>query len=139
MESERQAFLNAIEAGPWDDELTRGVFADWLDDRGEHEEADRQRQWVPSSRWLRELAARHYTGYDEGRPFEYEEILQAGHEYIDHDGYLVQYDGQSLQDEIYGNSKEFWRHWSIVTGRALPAKNRWGRDFTDSQPFSCSC
>ena len=44
---ERQAFLDAIAAGPWDDEVTRLVYADWLDEHGEHEEADRQRKHIP--------------------------------------------------------------------------------------------
>src|SRR5262249_21254931 len=37
--TEREAFLQAIRADP-DDDLLRLVFADWLDEQGEHEPAD---------------------------------------------------------------------------------------------------
>ncbi len=53
---EREAFLRAINELPWDDESARLVFADWLDEHGEHDEADRQRRWLTSERWLRDFA-----------------------------------------------------------------------------------
>jgi hypothetical protein len=35
-----------------EDTPTRLVYADWLDERGEHEEADRQRKWPAAKEWL---------------------------------------------------------------------------------------
>lgn len=57
--TDRAAFLRAIAAAAWDDELPRLVYADWLDEHDEPEEADRQRKWVPAVRWLREYAVKH--------------------------------------------------------------------------------
>ena len=56
---ERHDFLKAIDSTPWTDEFPRLVYADWLDERGEHEEADRQRNYVPSRRWLLAFAEKH--------------------------------------------------------------------------------
>lgn len=72
MESERQAFLKVLEKNRCD-QVARGVFADWLDERGEHEEANEQRrmatdEWVTSARWLETFAAeggRHCINYNE--------------------------------------------------------------------------
>ena len=52
-----------------DDLTTRLVYADWLDDQGEHEEADRQRKYVASVRWLMDFAKKHgddFNDYFEG-------------------------------------------------------------------------
>lgn len=62
--SDRRAFLDAIGAAPGD-EAPKKVFADWLDDLGEHEEANRYRNWKPDAR-LPEL-----EGYDWDQAFGY--------------------------------------------------------------------
>jgi uncharacterized protein (TIGR02996 family) len=49
--SDRDAFLRAL-ANDEDDTPTRLVYADWLEERGEHEEADRQRKWPAAKEWL---------------------------------------------------------------------------------------
>ena len=48
---QREAFLKAL-AENEDDTTTRLVYADWLDEQGEHEEADRQRKWPAAKEWL---------------------------------------------------------------------------------------
>lgn len=42
--TERDAFVQAL-AQNEDDEVTRLVFADWLEEHGEEEEAQRMRKW----------------------------------------------------------------------------------------------
>lgn len=54
--SQRKAFLKAIDAAAWDDEFPRMIYADWLDENGEVEESNRQRQYVKSEKWLRAFA-----------------------------------------------------------------------------------
>ena len=49
--NERKAFLKLL-AKNEDDTTTRLVYADWLDEHGEHEEADRQRKWPAAREWL---------------------------------------------------------------------------------------
>ncbi len=58
----KQAFLEALEKDRYDI-TTRLVFADYLDEHDEPEEATEQRrlatpQWCEADRWLREYAAR---------------------------------------------------------------------------------
>ena len=42
--NERDAFLKHLAANE-DDATARLAFIDWLDEQGEHEEADRHRKW----------------------------------------------------------------------------------------------
>ena len=49
--TEEWAFLKSILEQP-DDDARKLVYADWLEDHGEHEEADRQRQWPAAKEWL---------------------------------------------------------------------------------------
>lgn len=61
---ERSAFLNALAANE-DDETTRLVYADWLDEHGEHDEAARQRAWPAAKAWLVRFAEQYVIGYSE--------------------------------------------------------------------------
>lgn len=65
---EHKPFLDSIAATP-DDDLPRMVYADYLDERGEVEEANRQREYGPSFRWLCAFARTYQfagSGYWEG-------------------------------------------------------------------------
>jgi uncharacterized protein (TIGR02996 family) len=129
-ESERRAFLNAIEAARWDDELPRLVYADWLDENGEHEEADRQRRYVPAERWLRAFAEQ-IIDYDTFQPMSYEALIGAATTYlqsgIGHDMYL------DKLDEVNQQKAAFWENFEIVTGMAVPDRVR------ERMFFGCSC
>lgn len=58
MSNDRMAFLKAIENEP-KYYGHRYVYADWLDEQGEYEEAERQRKYEASEKWLREFATKH--------------------------------------------------------------------------------
>ena len=51
---ERQQFLDAIAAAP-EDEAPKKVYADWLDERGEHDEATAYRGWTAARSIPKEL------------------------------------------------------------------------------------
>jgi uncharacterized protein (TIGR02996 family) len=61
--NDKNDFLAAIVAAPEDYSL-RKVYADWLDEHDEPEEADRQRRFEASDRWLREYAVTHSISYE---------------------------------------------------------------------------
>jgi uncharacterized protein (TIGR02996 family) len=138
--SERDAFLKAL-AEDEDDTTTRLVYADWLDDHGEHEEADRQRKWTPAKAWLVQFCKDNNPAEDEEDPYEwvisYEELLRLGREAVegaDKDGFgFSTGNNMTMCDALRANSLEFWKNWSIVTGIALPP------DVESKSGFGCAC
>lgn len=137
--SDRELLLQAIEAEP-DNYDHRLIYADWLDERGEHDEAMRQRNYEAADIWMKDLASRHFEGYAAERPFTRDELLQAGRDYLASQkngswwGGLVQVGQDSLRDDVYGDElKEYWQHFETLTGVCVPD------DEKTSTPFSCSC
>ena len=136
--SERDAFLKAL-AENEDDTTTRLVYADWLDDHGEHEEADRQRKWTPAKAWLVQFC-RDNNPATEDDPDEwfisYEQLLELGRaavEGADEEGFGFSCgNNETMCWALQDNSLEFWKNWSTVTGIAIPL------DVTESY-FGCSC
>lgn len=146
---ERQAFLDAIKDNPRD-EVVRKVFADWLDEHDEPEEADFYRAWSleayeEGARWLEEYANKlnryeAYAPYGEGEIINrdktpvltYEELLQAAHKHLDtgESSFFLNFD---MPDYVYEQRKEFWKHFQVVTSRRIPEPNY------DYQFFRCSC
>jgi uncharacterized protein (TIGR02996 family) len=51
-ERNRQSFLQAIKEADWDNETPRLVYADWLDEQGEEDEATRQRKYLGALKTL---------------------------------------------------------------------------------------
>ena len=144
--NERDAFLKSLTENE-DDTLTRLVYADWLDERGEHEEADRQRKWPGAKRWLVQLCDLHNFQSEDEDPYErvipYRELVELGRTAVKE---AVESDGPSdwrgvvdcgnnmdMCDALRDNHHEFWANWSIVTGVPVPS------DVEENLHFTCAC
>jgi uncharacterized protein (TIGR02996 family) len=138
--NQRNAFLKAL-AENEDDTPTRLVYADWLDEQGEHEEADRQRKWPAAKEWLVRFCQAHNPGPDDEDPYEwvisYEDLLALGRQAVEEaDGGGLGFscgNNMSMCDALRANTREFWRNWSIVTGIPLPP------GAVDKSGFRCAC
>lgn len=101
-----------------DDALVRACFADWLEENGEPEEAERHRKWPASKAWLLEFAQKL-------RPYDADNG-QAGHY-----SYKEMMREIAIAKEIYASGTdlhdlrefhelvdpaEFFMHVAIVTG-----------------------
>jgi uncharacterized protein (TIGR02996 family) len=113
----QDAFLKAL-AENEDDTTTRLVYADWLDDHGQHEEADRQRRWPAAREWLVRFCKEN-SGYQE---ITYEELIEFGREVVKEESSLERtyVDNEVMWHALRDNSQEFWKNWSVVTGVPLP-------------------
>jgi uncharacterized protein (TIGR02996 family) len=162
MDSERKAFLDAIEAFPLDP-APHWVYADWLDEHGEYDEATERRsltkEKLESRAWLVGFAKGcgmncvNYGYYGEEKQWikdeekiwveiTYDDVIQAGHDYIDNQDYFVQFGSEEARDLMYENGGEvarlYWHHWSVVTGHPGPDRSE-DESHLDHSPFSCSC
>lgn len=77
-----------------------------------------------SFEWLTYFAA--------GVGLTYQDVIDAGSMYQDHDELFVQHGSEDAREAMYDDvtKLEFWKHFAVVTG-----KNVTSRD----SPFSCSC
>ena len=138
--NDRTPFLKAL-AENEDDTPTRLVYADWLDDRGEHEEADRQRQWPAAKEWLAQFCRDHNPPLDDEDQDQWrvtcKELIDLGRtaiEEADQDGVGFSCgDNMDMCDALRQNSGKFWKNWAIVTGIALPP------DIEATSQFRCAC
>lgn len=152
-ESERKAFLKALKKNE-DDTTTRLVFADWLDDHGEHEEANRHRKWPAAKEWLVKFCEENNPPepdidpeellesdpealLDYEYPISYSDLLELGKEAIKSGGkrgyWLSCGNNMGMSEALSANCAEFWKNWSIVTGIPLPP------DVEENSSFSCAC
>jgi uncharacterized protein (TIGR02996 family) len=161
---EQAAFLEAIKKNE-DDTATRLVYADWLDEHDEPEEADRMRRWQASKQWL--LAWARSVNYgkwecdedgnylkDEsgsrvpakkdnlGDPHAYEDVIEAGHAVCRGEVYC--WGSDAAQDYFFTKDyrsgdgekvREWLSHWSTVTGIVVPNLDRHAK----RPPFRCAC
>jgi uncharacterized protein (TIGR02996 family) len=137
--NERKAFLKALEKNE-DDTSTRLVYADWLDDQGEHEEADRQRKWPASKEWLVQFCQKHNPSDDEESEecvIDYKALIELGREAVEGAGEeeveFNCWNNMGMCDALRANGRKFWKHWSIVTGIPLPP------DIEDRAGYHCAC
>lgn len=138
--SERNAFLKFLSDNE-DDTTTRLVYADWLDDHGEHEEADRQRKWPAAKEWLVRFCEAS-NSRDDSDPYEwmisYKDLIELGQEAIDRadkDGevWLSCGNNMTMCYALQEASREFWKNWSIVTGIPVPST------VEDNCSYRCAC
>jgi uncharacterized protein (TIGR02996 family) len=132
VELEREAFLRAIEDNPLDPN-PRHVYADWLDERGEYDEANEQRRWteemlesrqrivkiaegirMEANSWLEDC-----LGEDEDQDqyaFDYDLLMEAATYYLKSGD--CRYLPFQTPDDCYSGTvmEEFWRHYKVVTG-----------------------
>ena len=134
--SERDAFLTALAANE-DDTTARLVYADWLDEQGEHEEADRQRKWPAAKEWLVRFFRENDGGDYLGELNSYEELIERGRSAVkEADERGIGFDcgsNESLCDALRANRQEFWENWSVVTGIPLPP------GAAAKSGFGCAC
>ena len=133
---DRQAFLAAIQADPLDD-LVRCVFADWLDEHGEVEEATRQRQWVSAYEYLRKNFVNPY-GEEEGEESPgHAEVLaeiESWQRSLVEIGEIC-FGNTDAAENLYDpeNHAEFYRTLEIVTGATILPETR------ERASFHCAC
>lgn len=159
---EKERFLQAIAEDRYDQSL-RLVFADWLEEHGLDDEALVQRQWTREKQeaedWLRDFAercgqtadpakyARRGVSYEDygWRPITYEDVVQAGHDWLDRREWFYQIGEETARNEMYDENtqKLFWKHWRTITGRkddGLYGQAKWDEhDAVEGSVFGCSC
>lgn len=117
----RDAFLQRL-AENENDTSARLDFADWLDEQGEYDEADRQRAWPAARKWLMRLCQ---APVDDA-PLQYDELMAFGHkvareEWVQGPPERVYIRDRELWRVLREHGEEFWKNWSIVSGERLPA------------------
>jgi uncharacterized protein (TIGR02996 family) len=137
--NDREAFLRALERDE-DDTPTRLVFADWLDEQGEHEEADRMRKWPAAKAWLVEFCEKNNPAVDEEDPYEwvidYETLVELGKRAMEDTAEGIGFscgNNMTMAEALSEDRHEFWSNWSIVTGIPVPT------DLAEHSSFRCAC
>ncbi len=119
--TDRERFLKAL-AKNEDDTSTRLVFADWLDEHGEYDEANRQRAWPEAKAWLVKF-------YSDSRRDQIETLNGYRREYPD------EYEGRtSVEDDFDDPSDNYVNTFERMMEQAtacILGSDRWG----GSEPF----
>lgn len=127
--SDREGFEAAIRENPTDYNR-RLVFADWLDEHDEPEEAIRQRKYQSAWESIGDLA----DMVNMGRRF----LLEAAQSHLANredkwGNYTRMGENEAYKDATEEDWKAFWVNYEIVTGEKVPMEHR------DGPLFSCSC
>jgi uncharacterized protein (TIGR02996 family) len=125
--TDRDKFLAAL-AKNEDDVTTRLVYADWLNEHGEHEEADRQRKWPAAKEWLVKFwewataYRRRETEYDEPEFIDsFQAMMEQARASAERNfDYMDCVNSESLCCILHENYLEFWKNACVYLGYALP-------------------
>jgi uncharacterized protein (TIGR02996 family) len=122
--SEREAFLRAL-AENENDTTARLVYADWLDEHGEYEEADLQRRWVAAREWLVKFCDDNNPPADwhDDAYVPFEKLMELARATIETDNgedlWRACLNNDALCTAIRDNAETFWKHAALITG-AVP-------------------
>lgn len=121
-------FLQALHEDPFD-EVTHAAFADWLEERGEDDEAAYQRDWTRE----REEAEQTVDKVAAACRVSVERLLEAAGSA--RDGGKGLHLGIDTPDVFYnGGYDKFWEAFCVLTGENAPPEGSHDRFFV-----SCSC
>jgi uncharacterized protein (TIGR02996 family) len=134
----RKMFVHGL-AVDEDDEQLRLAFADWLDEQGENEEAERQRNWKAAKEWIFRLCEEHpdrpYDDQPTTAELTYTSLMTRAADAVNCQySYIQCYSNESLARELNNSTGEFWRNWSIVTGIPIPHEKLRSETY-----FGCAC
>lgn len=131
-----EVMLAALAADP-DDLHTRLVYADWLEEQGQGDEADRQRKWPAAKAYLQAIANEHFSWEDEDYPVDNYDRAEWLYQLVTflerHDPNVEQFvpfDYPYEFDHVY--SDEMWDHYEVYTGKSSARS-------TERPPFRCGC
>ena len=137
---QRNAFEKALLETPLDS-LTRGVYADWLEEQGLDDEAQRQRDWTPAYDFLKKFADPYALYVDEDTPtpkgYVYADVMreiEGWKEQIQREGNVI-FGSNYCQDTLHDPEikEKFWRAFEVITGVSPPLKLR------QREWYGCAC
>jgi uncharacterized protein (TIGR02996 family) len=116
----REMFVKGIAADANDEQL-RLAYADWLEEQGEYEEAEQQRSWTRAKAWIINLCEEN-PDFDAESPEDVYAYLMTS---VGRSGsisrdYILCGNRELLTRALNQQKQEFWKNWSIVTGRPIP-------------------
>ena len=143
MPSERDEFLAAIQEN-WTDLELRAIYADWLAERGEDEEADRQRNYGKIMEEAKQWIAK-FSEEEIGGPEEYsrndecvsvDDLVSTALTWTGTDGedrwgeYIYMGTNERYIDIDSSTMDKFWEQIYVLTGKRAKDSPRF---------FSCAC
>ncbi len=120
---EYKAFLQALERNPTDEAMHK-VFADWLDEHDEPEEADKQRKWSLEKYEAQERIVRFATRYADGDTEGMVEGLLRGQYCFSSD-----YGPENARDD-----DQLWEDIQLVTETKIDVESH-----IEQSRFNCAC
>lgn len=163
--SDREAFLKALAANEDDNEI-RMIYADFLEENDEPEEADRMRRWQASKTWMTNWVRSINYGkweYDEetgdyledekgnrvpakkdnlGDPHTLQDAIEAGHDAVKGNVYCWATDaGQDFffEGDYSKGESDHVREWFSHWSTLTGVKVSHLESIVEAPPFRCAC
>jgi uncharacterized protein (TIGR02996 family) len=121
IQNDREAFLAALDAKP-NDEALYGIYADWLEERDEIEEAKRIRSTPKSRQMIRQIAE------ECGETYEW--LMEAAQDYQEN-GTTMCFGTDDGPQMFRVMADKFWLHYHTVTGKHV--------NNNEDYYFRCAC